>query len=250
MDLFKLGKDKDTGKIVDVSEVKSGLDCNCVCPNCGKDLVAAQGEKTEWYFRHHESTDCHTGPEKGIQELAKEILTKKSRIKLPSLGSIKYSSATADKKVKNLNFNPDVSAKTNGVPLFFDIKVTKENNANINTYQNGKHKSVEIDLSDYVYTSKDEFRKDLLNNSSNKEIIYWKEEKFNTAQTVIALLGTGIALGILALSGRKKTPQKPVSTTQKLLDNSKDLLKNPKEILKQKEALKDFSKNLLDKYRH
>lgn len=70
MDLFKLGKDKDSGKIVEVSEVKSGLDCNCVCPNCGKDLVAAQGEKTEWYFRHYEqASDCKTGPEKGIQEL-------------------------------------------------------------------------------------------------------------------------------------------------------------------------------------
>src|SRR5699024_7898501 len=244
MDLFKLGKDKDSGKIVEVSEVKSGLDCNCVCPNCGKDLVAAQGEKTEWYFRHYEqASDCKTGPEKGIQELAKEILITNSRIKTPSLGTIKYSHATTEKKS---DLKPDVSAEINGNPLFFNIKINKENKLNSEVYKDKKIKSILIDLSDYVYTSKDQFRKDLLNNASNKEIIYWQEENSlkNTGKLALGLLGAGLALGVLALtSTREKPEEKHSSTALDFLENYKDLFDKSKDKLEKRKAeLKDISK--------
>lgn len=229
MDLFKLGKDKKTGKIVEISEVESGLDCNCVCPNCGKDLVAAQGSKTEWYFRHHESTNCQSGPEKGIQALAKEIITANSRIKLPSIGMIKYEKAEADQKADGFDFLPEVTAITNGEKLYFDIIVDKKKQNREKFYLNGNHKSIEIDLTDYVYTSKDDFRKALLNTPDNKRVMYWDEETsstFNigtTGKVVVGLIGTGIVLGALAMSAKKKKNPKKLSFTLKdIWDHPKD----------------------------
>lgn len=231
MDLFKLGKDKKTGKIVEVSEVESGLNCDCVCPNCGKDLVAAQGNKTEWYFRHHESTDCQSGPEKGIQALAKEIITANSRIKLPSIGTIKYENAEADKKAKIFDFLPEVTAITNGEKLYIDIIVDDKKQNREKFYLNGNHKSIEIDLTDYVYISKDDFRKALLNTTGNKRVIYWDENtdssssfKISTGKLVAGLVGTGLVLGavVLASTQKKKKPRKLSFTMQDMWDHPKD----------------------------
>jgi len=254
MDLFKLGKDKETGKIVEVSEVDGGLDCNCVCPNCGKDLVAAQGKKTEWYFRHHENTDCNTGPEKGIQALAKEILTANSRIKLPEIGTIKYEKPQADKKSLFFSFVPEVSAQIDGENLYFDIKVNPDDDKT-DSYKDEAQKSVEIDLTDYVYTSKDELRKDILSNPSNKKIIHWNEETpagetkslfTKTIPVVFGLLGAGIVLGAIALSRRSEEPE-PLSATEKALQKSKAYLKDSGELLEKPKELWESSKDILDK---
>lgn len=234
MDLFKLGKDKDTGKILEITEVEGGLDCNCVCPNCDKDLVAAQGAKTEWYFRHYESTNCDAGPEKGIQALAKEILGSNSRIKLPSIGVIKYENIEADKKPGFLSFSPDFLVKTKGEYLYFKIKINNEQSYNDEEYNELGDNSIEIDLTDYVFTSKKDFRKDLLNNTDYKRIMVWEKETPKRCggrmiiPTVLGLLGAGVALGALALSENIKNENK---TSEKNLLKKQSLLKNYEGIL-------------------
>lgn len=236
MDLFKLGKDKDTGKILEITEVEGGLSCNCICPNCGKDLVAAQGAKTEWYFRHHESTDCDAGPEIGLQELTKEVLASNSRIKLPSFGVIKYENVEEAKKPGFLSFSPDFLVKSEGDYLYVKIKINHEKSPDDEGYKELGYNSIEIDLTDYVFTSKEEFRKDLLNEVSNKDIIFWKDEipdmskKIMVIPAIIGLLGAGVALGALVFSGRKQN--------RRVLTSSKNK-KSPKQLIQHYDRILD-----------
>src|SRR5690625_2416115 len=233
MNLFRLGKDKDTGKILEITEVEGGLDCNCICPHCDKDLVAAQGAKTEWYFRHHESTDCDAVPEKVIQALAKEILAANSRIKLPSVGVIKYENIEADKKPDFLSFSSDFLVKSEGEYLYFKIKVNKEAR-NKKAYPENDYNSIEIDLTDYVFTSKNDFRKDLLNKVSHKKIISWqdKSSKFwggnKIIPTVVGLFGAGVIVGVLAVSenikNRNKATERNFLKRQTLLKTYENIL--------------------------
>lgn len=46
------GLHTDTGQLVDVSGVKNGLACDCICPSCKLPLEARQGEIRNWHFAH------------------------------------------------------------------------------------------------------------------------------------------------------------------------------------------------------
>src|SRR5690625_6388072 len=103
MQAFILAKDKDSGKIKEISEVKGGLSCHCICPNCDGDLIAVQGEKTDWYFRHHQNTVCQDGAEMGLKELAKEVLSDRKSTRLNSSHvAISYAVFCLKKKKKNI----------------------------------------------------------------------------------------------------------------------------------------------------
>lgn len=59
MNLIPFGKDKTTGRLLDVAEVLKGEQCGCICPSCGTQLVARQGTIKEWHFAHKK--DYHKG---------------------------------------------------------------------------------------------------------------------------------------------------------------------------------------------
>lgn len=178
MELFKLGKDKETGRIKTIDEVDNGLACNCVCPNCGEDLVAVQGEKTEWYFRHNEQSDCDLYRERGLLALAQEILADNAEIKIPFVGKISYEDGDLEFKSDKLSFTPEVSAKTgDGEDLFFNILVTDTtSSAREKAYTSNKLKALEIDLSDYKFESNEKLAKDLLTGEAGMRLIYWDEK--------------------------------------------------------------------------
>lgn len=50
--------DAITGKAVGIADVKKGRACNCICPSCGKPLVARQGKIRTWHFAHATKSDC------------------------------------------------------------------------------------------------------------------------------------------------------------------------------------------------
>lgn len=74
------------GIMIHISQIsleQRGKKCECVCPLCGKELIARLGEKNTHHFAH--TTDCL--PEAAVQTmihlLAKEILTEAGEIYLP-----------------------------------------------------------------------------------------------------------------------------------------------------------------------
>ena len=71
-----------------ILEVKSGLDCKCVCPGCGAALEAVNSQNPYWrkrpHFRHYQAPeleDCGVG---AVLAAAREIIKTITEIKLPA----------------------------------------------------------------------------------------------------------------------------------------------------------------------
>jgi hypothetical protein len=95
-----------------------------------------------------------------------------------------------------------------GQNLFFEVLVTHRVDINKeNIYKNGEHKSVEIDLQNYLFTTREDLEKEILKNCNNKRIIFWEknvvEEKSNDNSWILWLV-----LGVLAFFGLKSLFQR------------------------------------------
>lgn len=61
--------------------------------------------------------------------------------------------------------------------MFFEIHVTHAvDERKENFYTDGEHKSIEIDLRNYAFTTKEDLIFQVLNNIGNKRIIFWKKK--------------------------------------------------------------------------
>ena len=68
------------GEIFHVSEVSRGLNCRCVCTDCGIQMIARQGSIRSWHFAHFESVSC--GGMTWLHRSAQEILHRERRFTL------------------------------------------------------------------------------------------------------------------------------------------------------------------------
>jgi hypothetical protein len=73
-----------TNTVIHINDVKSGKQCNCVCPSCRSALIAAKGTKNQHHFKHASTTECETGLESAIHLAAKRMIKEKKEITLPS----------------------------------------------------------------------------------------------------------------------------------------------------------------------
>ena len=78
-----------TGKILHISEVSSGLGCNCRCPACGELLVAKKGRRNrpQHHFAHYRSHECRTAAETSIHKFAKQILDERRKLMTPEISA-------------------------------------------------------------------------------------------------------------------------------------------------------------------
>lgn len=80
---------QETGRIVDVTMVASGLACRCVCPECGTPLMAKKGAKYRHHFAHYRAgavvETCATGQESALHKAARQLIAGWSAIELPEL---------------------------------------------------------------------------------------------------------------------------------------------------------------------
>lgn len=215
---YKLGKDRLTGKIISVDDVSRGISCNCICPDCELNFVAAKGEKNRWHFRHFEKTECNGGQETALHLLAKEIITANNQIILPVYGKISYVDAIPEQYFRTIK--PDVSAYTNGQSFFFEILVTHATGGlKDDFYITGGYKSVEINLKNYNFINRKELENKILKEISNKRIIFWNnenaiEKKSDKNMVIITLVAIGslavflIKIIINLLQKRNKTYSK------------------------------------------
>ena len=67
-----------------ISEVESGLKCDCICPACGERLIAKKGEniKPQNHFAHKSQLQCEYAYETSVHYEAKRILNKYKKITL------------------------------------------------------------------------------------------------------------------------------------------------------------------------
>ncbi len=132
------------GKIVDISQVDSGLACNCVCPSCNHPLVARKGNIMAHHFAHYKSAECAAALQTALHLAAKDILLRIKKIRIPevkgyaggnlgegfNLGeillhkeqTINFDEVFLEKRVGEII--PDIIIKINGKPMFIEIAVT------------------------------------------------------------------------------------------------------------------------------
>ena len=76
------------GTLKHVSEVVNGLKCDCICPACDEQLVARNGgTKRIHHFAHYKGNECKYGFQTSIHLVAKEILEKCGKIKVPGISA-------------------------------------------------------------------------------------------------------------------------------------------------------------------
>ena len=69
---------KNLKRLVDVTEVPRGYSCNCICPQCGMDMLAKQGEINEHHFSHYKNAEveCFYSYWASVRDMAKQIIQK------------------------------------------------------------------------------------------------------------------------------------------------------------------------------
>lgn len=79
------------GKLRFVADVPLGLECGCVCPQCGKRLIARnrdfEGRQRVRHFQHASTSSCLGGVETAVHRMAKEILGSAESVLLPRWAS-------------------------------------------------------------------------------------------------------------------------------------------------------------------
>lgn len=79
------------GRLVFVSDVASGLECKCVCPECGQPLVARNrdfpGRRRARHFQHMRASSCPGGYETAVHRMAKDVLATADAVLLPRWAS-------------------------------------------------------------------------------------------------------------------------------------------------------------------
>ncbi|WP_334147172.1 hypothetical protein [Hyphomicrobium sp.] len=154
------------GRLLHIDEVPSGLACNCVCPGCGRRMVAKKGEvQRTHHFAHHAQQDgrsCVSAGETALHKFAKRILDERLEIALPaqvveeqrdSEVVVRAEKRTFDRAIletKDGQIVPDVVLLLRERRLIVEFKVTHpcdaQKIARIRAMDVG---AIEIDLSQY-----------------------------------------------------------------------------------------------------
>lgn len=72
------------GKIVDISEVTAGLECNCRCIECNKPMVAKKGNINIHHFSHYQFDNCKGGFLKAIKMMICRLIEENKNFMIPS----------------------------------------------------------------------------------------------------------------------------------------------------------------------
>ncbi len=162
--LRKLGAEE---KLIHISEIlphESGLNCNCVCPQCGVALQAKLPKTKEDFtarFAHHNAETCKYATETAIHMKAKEIIDAAKYVILPEVNAsynglhklickekeIIFDRVELEHRIDNII--PDVVAYKNDRPLLIEIKITHGiDNEKFEKIKALDISTIEIDLSD------------------------------------------------------------------------------------------------------
>lgn len=157
MGKLKYGLLGDT--LVNIDEVKSGLDCNCLCPRCKAPLIARKGSKKAKHFAHYRLADCNHGTETALHLMTKSIIAETCKIFVPYFPKTEYDFSQQGKvvtfkkaEIENIlssGIRGDVILYSDSSYLNVEIKVTHEVDIDktVELFNLGIP-TVEVDLSD------------------------------------------------------------------------------------------------------
>ncbi len=75
---------KSSNRLVHIDKVESGQNCNCICPECYKPLIAKKGDVRQHHFAHNENSNCSGGIMSAIHVLAEQIIYDEKSVMFPA----------------------------------------------------------------------------------------------------------------------------------------------------------------------
>jgi len=153
------GRHRHTGKLVSINEVARGLACDCVCPGCGTELVAKQGDVNLWHFAHTTdvSGECN-GLMASIRAKVREVIIGGGKMAIPHLlagkpgGRISFTELEQDMQICNANADLVGQVGDTRVAVFLDEDRTlKEQLLVEHLHASEKIALLRIDLLDLEY---------------------------------------------------------------------------------------------------
>ncbi|MDD5581274.1 MAG: competence protein CoiA family protein [Methylobacter sp.] len=164
------------GEVIHISEVKSGILQNCLCPKCGTLLIAKKGDIRKHHFAHYNYENCQGAQETALHLLAKDILYQEKCVCLPHLpGTPATNIKSFDQvslEVRELGLVFDALGYADNEKLAIEIKVTHEiDERKRQIVINHGIQMIEIDLSDYLSSEKN--RPEIVEAVINSAPRYW-----------------------------------------------------------------------------
>lgn len=179
---------KKDGALTHISEVESGLQCDCLCPSCEAPLIARKGKKTAHHFAHYQTKSCTHAVETALHWAAKNLLAEEGRIQLPPTqvhfntfrepfelcksACFSFDDVRLEQTLDNTI--PDLVIDKEGRQLAIEIRVTHEVEEEKTAHLSNKGISIlEIDLSDESrLLSMTDLRERVVTGIDSKEWIY------------------------------------------------------------------------------
>ncbi|MBQ7604286.1 MAG: hypothetical protein IJU75_04965 [Clostridia bacterium] len=181
--MSKLRYGLKNGELVFIDDVANGLQCACVCPNCGGILEAHQGQKKEHHFKHYNSTDCEHGAETSLHLMVKRIVAKEKAVFVPNAPKstydfsrngkcYKFDESFVEKEIAK-DIRADVLLRTGSIDLNVEIKVSHkvDETKRIKLFNYGI-RTIEIDLSNMIDTYNDKTVIEAITSGSNTTLLY------------------------------------------------------------------------------
>lgn len=169
------------GRLLHIDEVCSGLACGCICPGCGRRMVAKKGQRQAHHFAHYAQTDgrsCVSAGETALHKFAKHILNKQLDVLLPEMviaerGEravvVQSERKTFDRAIletKDDQIVPDVVLHLRDRRLIVEFKVTHAcDEQKISRIRGMNVGAIEIDLSAYRDRQLDSLGDEILYNA-------------------------------------------------------------------------------------
>lgn len=177
-------------RYLNISEVPSGAACNCVCPICGKKLIAKKGKIRIHHFAHADDAENsrigHAGAlQTQLHIMAKGIIAESGEFVIPEVyvpgtgrsltlpaRSIHVDNVYLEQQVDN--FIPDIIVESNGKKLLIEIYVThKVDETKLAKIQSSGFSCIEIDLSSYRNgISIHDLQQELISGTDHKQWLY------------------------------------------------------------------------------
>lgn len=148
------------GTLIHISQVESGLKCNCLCPSCASRLIAKKGSTYKYHFAHYRTADCNHGTESALHIMTKECVAEQKKLWVPFFPEGVYDSETGkiitfdSSELENqvsATIRSDVMLSIGGKALNVEIKVTHKVDVHkqIEIFNLGLP-TIEIDFSDVL----------------------------------------------------------------------------------------------------
>jgi hypothetical protein len=146
------------GDYVEIGNVKSGLQSDCFCIGCKRQLVAKKGEVNQHHFSHHteSSTECSWSKETELHVRTKLHIASKHSIDVPyglaekAVKSIDYGQCEVEVGVTGSAYIADVKSSIDDDLFYFEVFVTHENAPEKTAfYKSMRLNAIELDMSYY-----------------------------------------------------------------------------------------------------